>query len=279
MDELITQAVAGRTPGSQGWIRGTCPACPVRVGRPDRKQSLGVQVNGVYHCFRCGLSGKLRGFVTARSTRSPPKPVTAAEKPEGYLPLWGMSGNAVVARDAQEYLRGRGIMPRLVEDTQIGACISGRFAGRVIVPVLSDDKVSWLGWVGRTWAKVAARPYLYPSGMRRVIYNHAALLRSDPVYIVEGVFDALAHWPHACALLGKCSNEQLDALMGAKAPLVIVLDGDAHEEGWALAQKLRFAGKRAGSIRLPPGVDPDAVDPDVLAAAAKRSLVTGEAEV
>jgi DNA primase len=241
---------------------------------------MGVQVSGVYHCFRCGLSGRLRGFVPSTTRARPaPKPIPAAEKPEGYLPLWGMTGRALVTHDAQEYLRDRGILPWLVESAQIGACISGQFAGRVIVPVLSDDKESWLGWVGRTWVKVAERAYLYPSGMRRVIYNHSTLLGTQPSYVVEGVFDALAHWPHSCALLGKCSNEQLDALMEAKSPLVIVLDGDAHEEGWALAQKLRFAGKQAGSVRLPPGVDPDAVEPDVLAAAAKLSLETGEAAV
>ena len=48
--------------------------------------------------------------------------------------------------------------------------------------------------------------------------------------------------------------------------------GDAWEEGWALAMRLRLHGMRAGSVRLPPRKDPDQVDPAWLRAAARASL-------
>jgi DNA primase len=90
--------------------------------------------------------------------------------------------------------------------------------------------------------------------------------------VVEGVFDALALWPDAVAVLGKPSDQQVDALINAKRPVVIVLDGDAWLEGKWLAARLCLRGKRAGHIRLPPGVDPDEVDRKELEQQAMEAL-------
>jgi DNA primase len=107
-----------------------------------------------------------------------------------------------------------------------------------------------------------------------VLYNHTALHveTERPVMVVEGVFDALALWPHAVAVLGKPSHFQVDALASAKRPVAIVLDGDAWQEGYALAMRLRLAGQRAGSVTLPPKTDPDEVDRAWLEAAVAECI-------
>jgi DNA primase len=106
------------------------------------------------------------------------------------------------------------------------------------------------------------------------MFNHATLLKETdtPAIIVEGVFDAIAFWPDAVAVLGKPTPAQVYALASARRPIAVVLDGDAWEEGEMLALKLRFEGQRAGSVHLPPRVDPDEVDRDWLRAEARSSL-------
>jgi hypothetical protein len=92
-----------------------------------------------------------------------------------------------------------------------------------------------------------------------MLYNHKALhLEADgPAMVVEGVFDALPYWPNAAAMLGKPSIWQVQAMSCSSRPVVVVMDGDAHEEGWALAQVLRFNGIDAKALRLPPKTDPN----------------------
>jgi DNA primase len=108
-----------------------------------------------------------------------------------------------------------------------------------------------------------------------IVYNvRAAWLGEAPLFIVEGAFDALALWPDGLALLGKPSPPQIELLVECSRPVVVVLDGDAWEEGWALAQRIRFRGKRAGSIRLPPCTDPDEVPRQWLDEEAERCLRT-----
>lgn len=282
--ELVLRAVAGSKASPSGWARGQCPFCPSTVGKVDRRGSFSVREDvGAYFCFRCGSSGRVdlpggpREFVGAA------KPVPVAMKPP---PGWASLSSSVglgseALRPARDYLDERGISRDRWAEAEIGACATGRFGGRVVVPVLTQDGAAWLGFVGRTWVKRAEVPYLYPSGMARgqVLYNHSALHEEtdEPVMVVEGVFDTLALWPHSVAVLGKPSDDQVEALVLAKRPVAVVLDGDAHEEGQALAWRLQFAGARAGSVRLPPKMDPDDVDLGCLRDAARRSIGAVEA--
>ena len=201
---------------------------------------------------------------------------------EGYLPIWeGDGARAIVAQPARDYLARRGVDQSLCRAAKIGACLRGQYAGRIIVPVLGRAGQEWLGWVGRTWANGAAKPYLNLPGPWRsaVLYNHAAVHEpvEDALYIVEGVFDALALWPDGVAVLGKPSIAQIEALAQAQRPVVALLDGDAWVEGWSLALRLRMMGVRAGAVRLPPRTDPDEVDRADLWEAARASLGAADA--
>jgi DNA primase len=175
-------------------------------------------------------------------------------------------------------MRSRGLGEDIWEKAQIGVCLEGQQAGRIVVPVLAPDGL-WVGWVARIWTKKGHLPYVYPRGMQRgsVLYNQAALLvkTEKPVLVVEGVFDSLAYWPDSVAVLGKPSGPQVDALVASKRPVAVVLDGDAHDEGTALAGILQIEGQRAGDVWLPPGKDPDEIDKDVLWEAAYRCLQEG----
>lgn len=266
-DDMVLNALSRAAPSKGGWYRTNCPFCDARTGKPDRKRAFGILLPlGKFHCFKCGVAGKLRDVPD--DIRRLPAPsredIEAFDPPEGYLALGTQPGcDALVTGPARRYLRSRNLDERLWKEAGIGACLKGKYEGRVIVPILGSDN-EWLGFVARAWTKTAERPYLYPKGMLRgeILYNHAALLveTETPVMVVEGVFDSLALWPNAVAVLGKPSGTQIEALAAAKRPVAVVLDGDAHQEGWALAMRLRLMGARAGSVRLPPKVDPDEVE-------------------
>jgi DNA primase len=77
-----------------------------------------------------------------------------------------------------------------------------------------------------------------------------------PIFVVEGVFDALALYPHAVAVLGKPTTAQENIIAKTKRPICVALDGDAWQEGWAFAMRLRVRGRTAHPLKLPPCEDP-----------------------
>jgi DNA primase len=196
--------------------------------------------------------------------------------PESFLPLFEEPGrSALVTEDARAYLLARGLGPAKWGAAGIGACTSGLYAGRVVVPVLAPSG-EWLGFVGRAWTKKADMPYRNARGMKRVdlLYNEATLgaASDDPVIVVEGVFDALHVWPDGVAVLGKPSAGQVAKLACCRRPIAVVLDGDAWAEGEALSLKLRLSGQRAGFVRLPPKIDPDEIPLEEIRAAARECI-------
>jgi|HubBroStandDraft_5_1064220.scaffolds.fasta_scaffold181327_1 hypothetical protein len=241
---------------------------------------------GRYTCWKCSASGRLQNFDPGELGFAPelieddgPTEVTP---PDHFYPLSSLSArNSWACQPAYQYLRmsvpqGRGLTDRLIHQTGIGCCVTGRYHGRVIVPVTDDDG-AWLWYVGRSWTKKADRPYLYPSGNRAgLLYRHSEILRQtdEPCAVVEGCFDAISLFPNAVALLGKPQEQQIWSLCEARRPLAVVQDGDAHQLGTALALRLRFEGIKAGDVRLSPTKDPDEYDPDVLRAAMRVCLTT-----
>lgn len=264
--------------GAGAWRRGVCHACLARTGKADRRGSFSVHVaSGFYHCFKCGVRGRLPGFEGFEPEPDPEHAELRAESrrpPEGFEEIGrGEGAEAFAFRKARAYLEGRGLADRQVwRAARVGATLEGRYAKRVVVPVLSPDG-DWLGFVARDWTGFARSPYLYPPAMdRQVLFNHAALLApSDrPVLVVEGVMDALALWPDAVAVLGKPSEPQVWALADAGRPVAVCLDGDAWREGEELALRLQLEGQRAGNVRLPPRKDPDEVERSWLLDEARR---------
>jgi hypothetical protein len=270
--------------------RVLCPFCvSSKTGRRDF--SMSVTGAGLFHCHRCATGGKLReapdpGALDAAEAEDA---IREFAPPEGFVPFGSGDGlTAAELNDARGYVINRGMRSlRMVRATGVGAvpawfacsdeCICRtnadpdrarfkwcRFGGRVIVPVLADDGLTWFGFVGRDYTGKASMPYLYPPGMARGahLYNSIALHEDsiEPVMVVEGVFDAIALWPDAVAVLGKPSHAHVDMLLASRRPVAIVLDGDAYDEARALAMRLRFDGQRAGVVQLPPKKDPDQMD-------------------
>jgi DNA primase len=144
-----------------------------------------------------------------------------------------------------------------------GACLTGRFEGRVVVPHIVRGK--WAGFSSRATGSQEPK-YLYPRGMdRRNALWGADWVPADAerVYVVEGVFDALPLFPYAVATFGKSvTKEQIQMIADLPHPVTICLDGDAWQECFALCARvavrraLKPERMRVSWCRLPPGEDP-----------------------
>jgi hypothetical protein len=251
-----------------------CPFCEDE-GHFDRKWSLGANMRtGWWQCFRCGKKGRLPGFQTEDEEEEWTPNFIAPTKfdlPREYVRIYETDNwNSYTFEDARSYLEGRHVTRELAEELQIGACDEGFWGGRIIIPHHVPGKARWQGWAARLYGPPASEglgslPYLYPRGMQRGewFYNHAAVLEDTdiPLIVTEAPFKCFPYHPHAVGSFGKPTKAQIASLKLATRPIAIVLDGDAWELGWMISEQLRFAGKYAGHVRLPPKTDPDQVDP------------------
>lgn len=266
--ELV--ALAFGNPPTRGWVRASCPLCEQRTGKRDVHQSMGLNcATGGFVCHKCQSTGWLKGVAVGVPAdeitgERPPEPAVVVESCEGYLALGqGAGASAAATEPHRQYLKSRGVTREIARAAQIGCVLSGWHAGRVVVPHLLPDAPQfnpWAGWVGRDITGHARLKYRYSKGLRRAhMWNEAALSveTSAPVLLVEGVFDALPYWPDVCAFLGKPTALHFATLSAHRGrPIVAALDGDSWEEGWVLAQKLRFAGCPAHHLVVPAGEDP-----------------------
>lgn len=275
------------TANARGYVRVNCPFCLPRTGKTDRKRSCSFnRDNGWFRCFKCAVHSRAEGFEDeGEDRRIRCVGVTLAPAmlpPEDYTPLCSPDlQGSLSAEPARRYLRDvRGIPEETWTQAALGICLSGKYSGRVVAPVL-DPVGTWLGWVTRPWVKRLGSYRNAPGEWAgSTLYNAQALEQDEqlPVLVVEGVFDALAPalWPNAVALLGKPTPAKISLLAGSQGPLkrslAVVLDGDAWREGQALALALKLRGVRAGFVRLPPKQDPDEVPGDWLRMEVQRCL-------
>jgi hypothetical protein len=283
-DRIRSALEQGRL-GARGRILCPCPFCEEKDGKPDRHGKLCVWPSGYVRCYRCAFQGFLDGHAPDgwepedRAEQLPDRP----EPPDGFAPLYG-PGWCSAHADARAYLElDRELDRDVLRAAGVGATVEGRYFGRIIMPVTDPDTGEWLTFVTRdfTGSRRVRAKYLTAStadgwALREMVLGNEAALdveTDEPALVVEGMLDAYWLWPDGVPTLGDLSEWQVRRLARARRPVVFVPDGDAWRKGWALAERLRLLGARAGSVKLPPGTDPDEVPRDVVRAAAKAALV------
>jgi DNA primase len=251
----VRRAIEGKKPSSTGWIRVLCPFCG------HDKPTLSVNVSnsrygGYYVCWRASCGAK--GFFTDRSvTFSSDRPVTKVGLPLGFQPLTTKSGaiyNPLLDK-YRKYLYGRGVSQEIIDDVGIGYCDRGREANMVVVPIMTEGSPA--GYIARS---IVGKKYSLAPNFDREhhMFNMDALKEETelPVIIVEGVFDALPHWPFAVAALGQLSHRHWELLLSTKRPVVWALDADVQSKNEMYAARMRLHGLKSAWMEIPPGMDP-----------------------
>lgn len=283
-NELVWSLWHGAKKSTGGWRRANCPVCIFEGhGKEDRRLSLGIHEEGYWKCFRCETRGFLKELGgelyedrvpndIVRKTDTSIELDNGIPLPREYIPLWEEPGlSATLTQQGREYLLNeRGFNKNHWRAAKIGYCPHGMYEGRVVVPVYDKYKIGTVGFAARLCSKhqEGERKTLFPQGMGtgEILYEEQLLYRrtNDPVFIMEGVFDVLPYHGKACCTFGKPTEAQYRLLLKAKRPVVLVFDSDTNNLSQGIRDRLKFEGKKALSIDLPNGKDPDEIDPNWL---------------
>lgn len=261
-----------------------CPLCFSEV----RKLYISTD-HGAFICFVCNERGSLRrllisvcelsfndaavlersilgGKKRAAITVPRPAPPSTVELPSGfqYDP-----GNGLAA----VYLASRGLLPAWVNALDIGYCLVGRYACRVIVPVYTQGALRT--FVARTWRPEEKKKVLMPEGSQasRALFGYDGLL-TDRAYwknliLVEGIFDALRMWEYGyretLATLGAHTTELQRSLVKHLKPerVIILMDADDAGREAAIKEAREFVYDMlpVSIAQLPECTDPASASP------------------
>lgn len=156
----------------------------------------------------------------------------------------------------QRYLQQRGIYKDDILQWKIGYCVSGEYAGRVIVPSFSDKGLLNY-FIARSyngnWKK-----YMNPPASRDIVFNDLMIDWRDDIILVEGVFDAIKAGQNAIPLLGSQLNENsklFQKIVKHSPRVFLALDLDAEKKTARMIKKMLTYGIELYKIEIMPYSD------------------------
>ena len=279
-DKNIVISTLSNTLGSYSTLKGNelafyCPFCN------HHKQKLQVNTETQkWHCWTCNSGGKkltslLRKLDVDRKTISiireiygdsnwtpqqedadtkvfislPKEFISLAEEPKGFNPEY---------KNAMYYLTQRGITIKDIIKYNIGYCVEGLYAQRVIIPSYNSDG-SLNYFVSRSYYSENKMKYKNPPISKNIIAFDSQVNWNEPIILCEGVFDAITIKRNAIPLLGKFPSKQLveKIFMSGVSDIIISLDNDAITEALKAAEYFRKNGIQVKMMYLK---DKDAAD-------------------
>ncbi len=256
-----------------GQVSVDCPVCSYEIkglSKTDGKGNLEINyVNHIYKCWACaethdthGHLGKLiqqfgskkdkktYNLIRPDKVEKKKKEFKELELPKEYKKFEEIHPVHLPRKEALNYLKKRGITQETIDKYQIGICMEGDYAGRIIVP--SFNKKGELNFfVSRSWNPRSKLKYKNPEASKDfLIFNESLIDWKKDIYLVEGVFDSF-FLDNSIALLGKYVNDNLWEILynKAKKNIIVCLDGDAFNDAKNIYDKLN-GGVLYGRVKL-----------------------------
>lgn len=256
---------------------GTCPACKGGAGTPN----TGIK-DGRMKCFSCGTSGDVLDWIGALEgisdfnerlkraadlfnidissygdnnsvKRDAPKPPQKAEEPQADFTEYFRQCLAE-PEPARAYLRGRGILDDVIERYKVGHDNKLKSA---IIPVSKRFYIS---------RSIEGKQFHNPAGAKIAISHSDYLYQDKPVFITEGIIDAMSiesAGGKAIAIHSTSNHRKLiEAVKSASKPPVLILALDSDEAGETAAQKLVEGLTEIGATYLQADVCGNYKDPN-----------------
>ena len=244
-----------------------CPFCNHRKPKLEVKMVPDEKGNNPWECWVCNTRGrtvksllrqmklgKEEAIEVLKYVKKGEKityhDLEVVELPKEFQPLALASSTSVIANKIRNYLYKRGMTENDFIKYNIGYCLTGEYAGRIIIP--SYDENSRLNFfVGRTFEN-AFMKYKNPSASKDVIVFENMINWDQPVVLVEGVFDAMAVKRNAVPILGKTLPKSLlQKLVSNKVEdIYIALDRDALKSALRYCEQFLSMGKRVFLIDM-----------------------------
>jgi len=139
----------------------------------------------------------------------------------------------------KQYANYRGITKEDIIRYNIGYCDTGLYYGRIIIPSYdSNNRLNY--FIARSVFDEEKFKYKNPPVSKNIIMFENQINWTEPITIVEGVFDAMAVKRNAIPILGKFIPRNLnDNIYKQRVKTInILLDADAQEQ--ALRYTLQF---------------------------------------
>ena len=232
-----------------------CPYCLERKGTSDTKGKLYVNIKtGVYHCFRCGISGYISGKNIDKDKRYAEDKGDLEEEQlltdlnqvffKDEFPLKIPIDKVTISKTATDYLIKRGFTLEQMKyyDMRVGNTLNE--FGRVIIPNRVDKLVYTDMYSARSY--IGQEPkYHNPYGVNKseIVFNLHRIKEHTPIILVEGVLTAIASGYHAVASYGKVLSKTQAYAIISKKPSVMYVNYDYGAE-----QELEDACKLLYSI-------------------------------
>jgi len=172
-----------------------------------------------------------------------PRATVLPEEYEAIYPV-GDLDDYVLGMRAVKYLRERGLTDADFLMYRIGFCAGGRYARRIIIPVVRKKEIVY--FMARLFMGAGKR-YMNPAGdevvenSSRLLFNWDQAKMAKTLKITEGVFDAIALGDEATSLFGKQVHDAQHRLLetGKFEAIEVWLDPDAIDDAQEIAHDLR----------------------------------------
>jgi len=230
--------------GTQKWHCWVCDAKGNSIGTLLRKSGASIQV--VYDVKR--LVGDRRWDSNPKYDRE------LVSLPEDYQPLH-IPQDTPSYRHAIHYaMVERGLTAIDILRYRVGFCDKGPYSGMLIIPSYdSNNKLNFFS--GRSFYREVG-VHKNPPVLKDIIGFENQINWSEPVVLVEGVFDAIATKRNAIPLFGKIIQPSLKAKITTKSKEVyLALDQDAFKASLAYMEYFINHGITVRHVKLQ-GKDP-----------------------
>jgi len=267
--------------------------CPICGDHPDHTHCYINIDKKFFFCHYSGCKGHINKILKYENVELEPSQEITQEDIEKidfsrFPKVTGKEGSS--DRLAFTYLKSRGLEREDIEKYDIHYASSGRFFGRVLIPVYENKKI--VCFVGRSYLKFVKPKYLFPRKRETILTANESLFGYDKiieasekeknleVWLVEGIFDAIAIDKKlnalGIALLSKnASKGQLNKIrqLPENIKLGAMFDADAHKDTLKTVEILKKEYDREIlCVQLKRG-DPASATSDELAEAVESSEI------
>ena len=243
-----------------------CPSC----GGSSNKRKLVIRLDDSrYHCWVCGIKGKnisslLRKYrPDLADSLGKLKPKKQEEEqhqvklPPGFVHLASYSGKDPDLAAVVNYLRSRGLNKADIFRWRMISYKTGQFRRRVVIPSFNDQgEINY--YVARAIDNKGPKYRNAKSKKKNIIFNEVDIDWSQPVILVEGIFDAIMSPENAIPILGSYLSKDsalYQKLVSNQSTVYLSLDPDMKDKSYKIAELLEKAGCSVFMSYAPAGKD------------------------
>lgn len=235
-------------------------ACPNCSNNKTGKKKLHIKLDDLrYHCWVCDLKGKNVLYLVAKVrpdlkinpkqkkyNKPPPSSQPDEEKvllPKNLIPVYRPTKDPDI-KSVKKYLLSRGVSVEKMMRWRIMATKTGSLRRHAIIPSF-DNKGVLNYYVARSIDETTFR---YKNAKKRkseVIFNDIDIDWSKPLYLVEGVFDAIKCFENTVPILGSSlsrDSKLLNKILKIQPEVTVSLDPDMPEKAYKIADTLSSGG-------------------------------------